>query len=320
MVQTRTKHQGDKYTANKGKETSKKITDGFSEWRYKATGEAIPEAFLSSVPNGDKIKISYIRKVVSLKYPRPHDFVYFDVKRFSTSGTEFIGRVTEYTNEDRLASLIYRYLHPDHAKSCIIEGKVLYSGGAEGSGVSRMPYIEVPDTIEEASDLRVDDEVRYTVSSMGCSYTANYHMSQMGVYHGLDGGTRRLILPLTQIKRLVIYETEDKDEEGRPRTSFKFVSKKIYDKHTLQLMAGEPLTFTRTRKPRKSKANPNPKPIIEEIPCRRFIDEYTGVTVEIVPEDTTVNDWAGARMGRFDFACETIKKLSGRASGGDCDD
>lgn len=321
MDSPRTKYQGNKYAANKGKETSKKISDGFSEWRYKATGEAIPEGLLPGVPNSDKIKVSYVRKVTRLKYPQPHDFVYFEVKRFSTSGTEFIGRVTEYTTEDRLSSLIYRYLHPGHARSCAFEGKVLYSGGKEGTGVSRMPYVEIPDSIAGASDLRVDDEVRYTVSSMGDSYTAYYHISNMGVYRGLDGESRRLILPLTQIKRLVILETpEELDAAGRPKTKFKYVTKRTYDMHTRLLAAGEPLTYPYTHKPRRSKENPNPEPITEEVPCRRFIDEYVGVSVEIIPEDVTVNDWPKARPGRFDFARETIIKLSGKSLGGDSDD
>lgn len=316
MDNPRTKHQGNKYIANKGKGLPKKLADGFTEWRYKDTGEAIPEGLLSTTPNGDKIKISYARKVKRLEHPAPHDFVYFEVKRFSTSGTEFIGRITEYTTEDRLTSLIFRYLHPEHARPCTFEGMVLFSGGAEGSGVSRMPYVEIPDKIIDEAGLMVDDEVQFTLTSMGDTYTGHYHLSNMGLYRGLDGPKTRLILPLTQVKRLVIVETEIIGGNGHPLTRFRFVPKSVYDQHTLMLKLGEPLTYPHTYTPRKTKDNPNPRPITKNLPCRRFINDYVGLTVELVPEERTANDWPGARSGRFDFTIETIWHGRARSSPG----
>lgn len=298
-------HQGIKYAANP--EASGWIKDGFTEWRYK-TGERIPEAILSEVPNSDKIKISYVRKTVTLARPKPHEFVYFDVKHKSNKGTETIGRVTEYTTEDRVASMIYRYYNPGHAQPCELSGIVKFSGGRESS---QMPYLEIPDAIAEAYDLRVDDEVTVSIECMGLSYTFYYHLSQMGLYVS-DGGEsshRRLILPLTQIKRLVaVDDPQHTDEDGNPTPLFKYVTKKDYDEQTRQIAKGKPLEYTFYYRPRwKTKANPNRRPVrVRSAPCRRFIDEFVKVTATITPEDRTPNDWPNAHPGRFDLATVTI--------------
>lgn len=304
-------HQGEKYAANP--ETSGWIKDGFTEWRYKATGQPIPEPMVSEVPNPDKIKISYVRKSVYLKYPKPHEFVYFDVKHRHTKGTETIGRITEYTTEDRLTSMIYRYYHPGHAQPFTISGQVKFTGGKEGSGVSRMPYLDIPDEFVEAYDLHVDDEISATVTCMDLTYTFSYHLSQKGLYvtDGGDTETRRLILPLTQIKRLVVVEDPTTvKEDGTAPPIFKFVTKKTYDEHTRKIAKGKPLEYPIYYKTTKSKKNPKRKMVFSRaVPCRRFIDEYVAVTVEIIPEDTTPNDWPNAHPGRFDLVRDTLKKF-----------
>lgn len=300
MATPRTKHQGKKYLSGGGRDLPKKLADGFIEWRYKDTGAAIPEALLTTVPNGDKIKISYARKVLLLQYPTPHDFVFFEVKRFSTTGTEYIGRITEYTTEERLTSLLYRYLHPDHAKSCTFEAKVSFR--PNGS-----PYVELPDRVIEASGLVVDDEVCFTITSNGCSYSGHYHLSNLGVYWGVDGPKYRLILPLNQLKRLVVLGSEIKANNGRVLSKFQLVTPAVYNQHGLMLNLGEPLTYPYSRAQRKTNKKRSARPIIEYVPCRRFFEEGAGVTVELSPEERTVNDWPGARRGRFDFTMYTVK-------------
>ncbi len=305
----RTKHQGNKYADNP--EKSGWLKDGFSEWRYKESGEIIPEADLPSVPNAEKIKISYARKVVTLAKPEPHDFVYFDVKHKHSGGTETIGRITEYTTEGRLSSMIYRYYHPGHAQPCTFSGMVFFSGGREGSGTSRMPYIEIPSVYAEASDLRVDDEVSVEIECMDLRYAFNYHLSFMGLRSAknLCREERRLILPLTLVKRLVVVDDpESMNEDGTPKPCFRYVSKTVYNEHTRMIAKGKPLEYPVSYRPRATPKNPHPKAIITRtLPCRRFIDDRVQVQVSITPEDTTENKWPNAHPGRFDFTTDTIQ-------------
>lgn len=305
----RTQHQGIKYAANK--ESNSKLKDGFMEWRYKESGELIPEALEPEVPNADKIKITYVRKTVTLAKPEPHEFAYFEVKRRSSSGTETIGRITEYTTEDRLSSMIYRYYHPEHAQPFTFSGTVLFSGGREKSGSSRMPYVEIPDSFVEACDLRVDDEVHVEITCMELTYSFDYHLSQMGLYIS-DGGashSRRMILPLTQIKRLVVVEDPDSvREDGSAEPMFRFVKKSTYDKHTKLIAKSRPLEYEVSYTPRKTEKNPHPKRIVTRVlPCRRFIDDRVQVTLTVTPEDTTSNNWPKAHPGRFDFTADTLR-------------
>ncbi len=293
-----TQHQGNKYAKNP--EIGGWIKDGFTEWRYKS-GEAIPPDDLPQVPNADKIKISFVRKVVN-------DFVYFDVKHKSNSGTDTIGRVTEYTTEDRLASMIYRYYNPDHAKPCTFSGTVSAISGRKGS---KMFYLQIPQFYIEACDLKVDDEVRVNLTCMGLSYTFFYHLSQTGYFpHVGEAPQRLLILPLTQVKRLVAVDDPDSiDEFGNASPIFRYVTKKTYDEHTRQIARGEPLEYQVSYRPRKTKSNPDRHPVVTAIlPCRRFIDEFNEVTAEIIPEAFTVNNWQNAHNGRFDFAIGTINR------------
>ncbi len=293
-----TQHQGQKYAQNP--ESGGWIKDGFTEWRYKS-GEKIPPEVLPQVPNADKIKISYVRKIIN-------DFVYFDVKHKSNTGTETLGRITEYTTEDRLTSLIYRYYNPDHAKPCSFTGRVSV---IEGRKTSKMFYLEIPQFYVESCDLRVDDEVKVNITCMGLSYTFFYHLSQTGFFpHVGQAPQRLLILPLTQVKRLVAVEDPASiDENGNAVPIFRYVPKKIYDEQTRQIAKGKPLEYQVSYRPKKTKKNPKRKPVITAVlPCRRFIDEYNEVSVEIIPEAYTVNDWPNAHVGRFDFAKETIAR------------
>lgn len=305
----RTQHQGIKYASNP--EANAWLKDGFTEWRYKATGEPIPEAAVPDVPNSDKIKISYVRKVVILAKPKPREFVYFEVKRRYSGGTETIGRITEYTTEDRLTSMIYRYYHPEHAQPFTFSGTVLFSGGLPKRGTSRMPYVEIPDSYVEACNLHVDDEVHVEITCMGLTYSFDYHLSQMGLYVS-DGGashSRRMILPLTLVKRLVVVEDPDSiEEDGSAKPIFRFVRKSQYDKHTKLIAKGKPLEYEVSYVPRKTEKNPHPKRIVTRVlPCRRFIDDRVQVTLSVLPEDTTVNVWPNAHLGRYDFVIETLK-------------
>lgn len=312
-------YQREKYQffKNSGQKINSKIKDGFSEYRDITTGEhAEPRPDLGNPQNlrqftfdrrvipilknaNDKLRALRGEKVAT------QDFVYFVVKQISNAGQDTIGRITEYTTEERLTSMIYRHYHKEHARPCSFTAKVLFSGDSpeEGkiSASSRMPYVEIPTSVLIESDLEVDDEILITITNeRGDSWTELYHVSNMGLYNLREEGqpttekTRRYIVPLVGFKRAVVLENIPEDVPIKQ--SVRFVTKHDYNLHTAQLKKGEPLTYSHSFKPRPSKANPKPPVQEVTIPCHRLINEYDTVTVQLVPQDYTIHNsllWHG---------------------------
>ena len=217
------------------------------------------------------------------------EFHYFDIVRIPPRGPRVtVGRVTEYTTPERLASLYYRYYRPDHLKDFRFSGTVRFSGDAEGDTAGKHPYITIPAEISEASDIRVDDEIEITVINPdGWTLTDCYHVSQMDDY---------LIVPLVKFRRAVIqdlpegkkltfqasgpYREDSKKlknhpQEGRPRFSFEKPIKGPDGRPT-----GETLTVEYTR----------------------FINP--GDKINIICRPDPEGD------GRIDFAYETLVRIA----------
>lgn len=276
---------------------------GFQQTRDKTTFEIIPEDEV-----GDRYQSGYkitFREYVEewTEHRAPHKFVYYQLSRRSSKGTEQIGRITTYTTEDRLRSLLYRYFNPGHARGLSFYGRVRLSGSAEDLPQdpteklpSKMPYVVVPADDVIKCDLRVDDEISYTIiNAEGESYTEKYHLSQTAT--PLDGSTRSLILPLTRIKRLVMFD----DGTGRA----KYIKKEEYDRHTRALEKGKPLTIE-IEHYKNGKVDS-----VEIIPVHRFINEGDDVAVTITPEEWTKNEFMD-RRGRFDFVINTIQLINAK--------
>lgn len=267
---------------------------GYQELRSKTTFEVVP-----ADQYRDAYKITF-REYVE-EYPEDdgttHKFVFYQLSRRTSSGTEQIGRTTKYTTEDRMRSLLYRYFNPDHARPIAFHGRVRLTRKAEGGpeGLpAKMPYVTVPADDVDRCDLRVDDEVKYTiVNPRGERYEEKYHLSLTAN----DGRTRSLILPLTRIKRLVVLE----DGSGR----MKFVKKSVYDMNTAQLKNGEPLTIPIDHYAKGEKVS------TEEIPVHRFVDDGDEVSVNLQPEEWTKHDFMD-RRGRFDFAINTLMLIAAK--------
>lgn len=272
---------------------------GFQQLRDKTTFEIVPESEYQTA-----YKITFREYVEEWTEHRiPHKFVYYQLSRRSNKGTEQIGRITTYTTEDRLRSLLYRYFNPDHAQGLSFYGRVRLSGSAdEISGEpgerlpSKMPYIVIPSDDVDKCDLRVDDEIQYTIiNGAGERYTERYHLSLTA--KPLDGSTRSLILPLTRIKRLVVFD------DGTAR--MRYLKKEEYDNHTRDLENNKPLTIELPHY-KKGKVDS-----VEIIPVHRFINEGDEVSVTINPEEWTKHQFMD-RRGRFDFVINTLQLIQSK--------
>lgn len=324
IIETKTPYQREKYLAFKkaGGKVNSKFSDGFAEYHDITTGEPVPEyqrGMMDTVRQftfekktarllkhaGDRAKLLRGEEV------ELRDFVYFVVRQISGRTNETIGRITEYTTEERLTSMIYRFYNPEHAGPISFRARVLFSGSPEEeetprgekriSEASRMPYVEIPASLLDKSGLCVDDEISITITNeRGDSYTDHYHVSNMGLYNLREEGlfteekTRRFIVPLTKFKRAVVLEPEP--GSNLPiRNPVKFVTGRKYTEHTRKLREGKPISFDYEFKGRPTKENPKPDKKTVEVPCHRLIDEYSEVTVQIIPEPYTVNNlrtWA----------------------------
>lgn len=273
---------------------------GFQELRDKTTfEEAPPEAYR------DAYKITFRQYIEEWEeLGQKHQFEYYQLSRRSSDRTEQIGRITTYTNEDRLRSLLYRYFNPDHASPLSFHGRVRLSGSSddpEGDGASeelpaRMPYVTIPASDVEKCNLWVDDEVAYTiVSPRGDKYSERYHLSLTS--NPTDGSSQSLILPLTRIKRLVFLD------DGTGRT--KYIKKSEYDEHTLKIQSGEPLTIEIPHY-KKGKID-----TVEVVPVHRFIEEGDEVAVMITPEEWTKHSFMD-RRGRYDFVINTLMLIDSK--------
>lgn len=278
--------------------------DGFQELRDKKTFNiAPPEAYREAY------KITYRRHVEEwTERGHPHKFVYYQLSRRTNKSTEQIGRITTYTTEERLNSLLYRYYNPGHALGLSFHGRVRLSGSAEdpeaeitaealADGLpSKMPYVTIPADDVLKCDLRVDDEISYTIVNPGGErYTERYHLSTTA--KPLDGSTRSLILPLTRIKRLVMFD----DGTGRAR----YIKKADYDRHTEDIQKGRALFIEIPHYKNGKVVN------IETVPVHRFINEGDEVAVTISPEEWSYNEFMD-RLGRFDFVINTLKLIESK--------
>lgn len=277
---------------------------GYQELRDKTTFNiAPPEAYREAY------KITYRRHVEKwTEHGAPRSFVYYQLSRRTNKNTEQIGRITTYTTEERLQSLLYRYYNPGHALGLSFHGRVRLSGSAEdpeaeitpedrAEGLpSKMPYITIPADDVIKCNLRVDDEISYTiVNPQGERYTERYHLSTTA--KPLDGSTRSLILPLTRIKRLVMFD----DGTGRAR----YIKKVDFDRHTEDIQKGRPLTIDIPHY-KNGKVDH-----IETVPVHRFINEGDEVAVTISPEEWSKNEFMD-RLGRFDFVINTLKLIESK--------
>lgn len=217
----------------------------------------------------------------SLEYNRI--FSYFDIIR--SSDKTLIGRVTEYTTDERLISLFYRWYHRDHLKPLDFSATVYFSGPADSSEeegtLTKSPYAIIPPDIFKEADGRIDDEIRMTVTNPeGFVNTQSYHVSKMN---------RSYIMPLTQFKRLVFMEDPDGDPEKLP--------KKRYIRQV-----GENLYLVMIKKD-VYKSGMDELKKKGECPFKTFISEGDQIRVHIDP--APMRD--GARC--FDFAGNTLNHI-----------
>lgn len=309
-------YQRERYEAFRktGQKINSKVKDGFADYRDITTGEVVPDLALSDTGFNSSIRqFTYERRIEKvLAYAgdkdkarngeevQTVDFVYFVVRQINKKTNETIGRITEYTTEERLSSMIYRHYNPEHARPCSWEGMVKFSGEAPEPGKKsqavRMPYIEIPDSVINDSGLCVDDEILITITNeRGDSFTDLYHVSNMGLYglreEGLPNGIskRRLIVPLTKFKRAVVLEDSPELPEIK-EPYVRFVRGSTYKLHTALLEKGEPITFHHHYKPRPSKLEPNPQSKEVNYPCHRLINEHDRVTVIIEPQNYTITN------------------------------
>ena len=275
---------------------------GYQEFRDKDTFEIVPPEKYQGA-----YKITYRQYVEEWTHhgknyeidkhgnKKPCRFVYYQVSRRSSNKTEQIGRITEYTTEERLQSLLYRYFNLGHALGLSFRGRVRLSGPADGLG-SKMPYVVIPNEDVARCDLRVDDEISYSIiNSRGEEYTEKYHLSQTAKPE--DNTTQSMVIPLTRIKRLVILD----DGTGRAR----YVRKAEYDLHTELLEKGEPI-FIEIPHTKKGKIDN-----IETVPVHRFINEGEDISVMISPEEYTKHEFMD-RRGRFDFVAPTLQLIAAK--------
>lgn len=221
------------------------------------------------------------------------EFRYYDIVRIPSRGPRVtVGRVTAYTTPDRLASLYYRYYHPEHLQPFAFTGTVRFSGQAEETTaenptLTKHPYITIPPEIVRSSDIRVDDEIEITViNAEGWTVTDCYHVSQMDDY---------LIVPLVKFKRAVIQELpEGKILTFQPSTLYRADSRTLLE----QPQEGRPrFSF---QKPLKDPAG-NPAGFLT-VEYTRFINP--GDTVNIICRPDPEGD------GRLDFAYESLVRLA----------
>ena len=276
----------------------------YQELRDKVTFEIVPPEKYR-----EAYKITFRQYVEEwTEHRAPRRFVYYQLSRRSSNKTEQIGRITEYTTEDRLKSLLYRYFNPGHASGISFYGRVRLSGSAEdpsgdtsamdyaGRLPSKMPYVTVPADDVVKCNLRVDDEISYTiVNPRGEQFTERYHLSTTAKPE--DGSTQSLILPLTRIKRLVMYD----DGSGRSR----YIKKTEYDQHTEDLKKGRPL-FTEIPHYKKGEIS-----TVERVPVHRFINDGDEISVTIAPEEYTKHEFMD-RRGRFDFVAPTLQLIAAK--------
>lgn len=318
----KTPYQRNEYLSFKkqGLKVNSKAKDGFAQYRDITTG-----GISEPDPHTDRICQFTMERIVTrlcaTKTDRAkalegnpyetREFVYFNVRQINKKGQATIGRITEYTTEERLASMIYRYYNPDHAEPCAWgNARICFSGPSEEAGGSRMPYVEIPPFIIDKSGLTVDDEVLITITNeRGDSFSDHYHISNMGLYETIDKEqTRRLIVPLPVFKRAVVLE---RIPEGITiRQPVKFVTGAEYRKHSKKLSKGEPIAYAHKYKDRPTKEIPKPEIKTVEIPCHRFIEEGMEVTIQLTPEPYSKNVWINAPIGRYDFVIETFRSFS----------
>lgn len=287
----RTRYQGEKpreYVPRYG-------ADCTQEYRDKRTFEIVPE---SEYRTAYKITYQWKKAEYEDGKGKKKYFEYARVFRRTSEGQETIGQITEYTTEDRLKSMLYRFYNPGHASGFSFSGRVRLSGDSEESRKekkSKMPYVAIPSEDVSRYDLRVDDEVKITlINKHGEEYSEFYHLSLTA--NNEEENKQSLIVPLPKFKRLVVFK--------HPLTgvqTFRYVTKKIYTEHTHGLKIGEtplyPFTYSR-----------NHERHLIMVPCHRFIDEGETVSVTLDPEEYTHHKFM-SRMGRFDFARETLLTL-----------
>lgn len=325
IIENKRPYQREKYIAFKqsGAKLSSRVRDGFQEYRDISTGESVGAPDGANLPTIRQFTFDRRTETI-LSYAKDRDayahgenvktreFVYFIVRQISARGIETIGRITEYTTEERLSSMIYRHYNREHASPCAWKGKVLYSGSSTDG--SRMPYVEIPDSLIDESGLTVDDEVLITVTNeRGDSHSEHYHISNMGLYVTTEdlSNVRRYIIPLVGFKRAVVIEPTG--EEIPIHQPIRFVTSSTYRHHSALLSKGEPITYKFHYKGRPSKLEPKPPMKEVDLPCHRFIEEYSEVTVQLTPEPYTINNlrvWGTSSYRPVELSVDQIRNPS----------
>lgn len=263
-----------------------RCTYAWMEDRNKISGEIDLTRTRANDPNLMRV---YYRKNTEEWPASKKIFTYYDIVRITKSGTEIIGTITEHTTPERVDSLIYRYLHPDHMKQFTFSGVVRFSGYADNStsifySETKTPYVTIPQDIVKENDVRVDDVIEITVKDReGWVWTDLYHVSRM---------SEHLIIPLTKFKRAIIANLPT----GR---ELLFQNYAQYKEGTEQLKQGFTNLFY---------FMPNPDPTAHtgyRVDYRRFISPGDPVEVSVMlhlsPE---------GKQGRDDFAFETLLQIA----------
>lgn len=99
---------------------------------------------------------------------------------------KMIGKITTFTKDVRIYSLLYRYNHPAHMTGLTIMGRV-------SKNAKDRLYVAIPKREIEDHDLKVDDAVDITITRIdGASLTETYHIAN---------NTGNLNISLSRFKR-----------------------------------------------------------------------------------------------------------------------
>ena len=230
-------------------------------------------------------------------------FVYYDIIR--TRDHAVIGRITKYTTDERLDSLLYRYYNRDHMRPFEFSARIYMSGSADDpdstEGAVKTPYVIIPPDIISNADARVDDEIEMTVTGPdGYSNTQRYHISKM---------SRSYIMPLTQFKRLAYMEVNEEGafqwaspHEGDAR-SYEVIPEDHLPKRNYKTQVGDNLFLVMMKKS-VYKSGMDAVRNGDECPFCLFIKEGDVINVSVRP--------APMRDGRrcFDFAKNTLDHIN----------
>lgn len=304
-------------------------TFAWTEDRDKRTGEITAK----QRDNDPNIQRVYIREKSLIWSECPTNpyygrrFTYYDVVKINSKGTEILGRWTEHTTDERRDSFFYRMFNPDHMSPFTFTAPVRFSGRSEdsirsGATDTRTAYVTIPPEIVSRCDVRVDDEILFTVTNKeGDSLEGLYHISRMNrndKHETKDGETclPSFVIPFTKIKRSAYVDFPEDPVTHQPaHTELLYLRsgeyKKVYREHVSGVSS---ILLPWEYMGKKYDNLPEEKRTVL-LPVRLFMAPGDSVTVSVVPHHQEkvplrLLPYHAGQPGRFDFAEETLYQIS----------